>query len=200
VLDRNKCTLKHLTLGSALHHSWGLAFESVTIKNLTHLHLIGTSISNFVLARIALARNLQSLTLHGLFEDPCSASVVFANDHIIDGTHTLLPHLEAFRLLLEPHNEPAFYNSVTHFLQKREKLQRLDLGPCPWDVVQGILPGLRNLRVLGVLMLQETIKFLIELIPMTQMVAISLLVNNSDRHLVHLLLSLFVNQLTFSSA
>ncbi|KAH9476900.1 hypothetical protein JR316_0010816 [Psilocybe cubensis] len=153
VLDQNEATLKHLILGAFLErqHSWDSAFQSVTIKNLTHLDLVDTRISHIVLARIAHAHNLQSLTLHGTFEEPSSAAVVFASDHIIEGRHTFLPHLESFRFLLVGHDDDhALYNSVTRFLRQRQKLRRLDLGNCPWEMVLALLPDLRNLRVLGV--------------------------------------------------
>jgi hypothetical protein len=65
MLDRNECTLKHLTLGGPKYlnleplwdswDSWDLAFESVTIDNLTQLHLVNTEVSHFVLSRIASA-------------------------------------------------------------------------------------------------------------------------------------------------
>ncbi|KAJ7049070.1 hypothetical protein C8F01DRAFT_1003219 [Mycena amicta] len=82
VLDQNAQTLRHLVLGAYLMraHSWDAAFQSVTIKNLTHLDLVDTRISQLVLARIAQAHGLQSLTLHGSFEAPEVATVVFATD------------------------------------------------------------------------------------------------------------------------
>lgn len=153
VLDQNEHTLRHLILGAYLerHHSWDSAFQSVTIKNLTHLDLVDTRISHIVFARIAHAHNLQSLTLHGTFEEPNSAAVVFGSDHILDGKHTFLPHLHSFRFLLVGHDDDhVLYNSVTQFLRHRTKLRRLDLGSCPWDMVLALLPDLRNLRVLGV--------------------------------------------------
>ena len=41
VLDKNERTLTHLTLGAYLarNHSWDSAFQSSTIRNLTHLDL-----------------------------------------------------------------------------------------------------------------------------------------------------------------
>ncbi|KAK0200681.1 hypothetical protein DFS33DRAFT_1386599 [Desarmillaria ectypa] len=153
VLDENEHTLKHLILGAYLArtHSWDSTFQSVTIKNLTHLDLVDTRISHVVLARIAHAHNLQSLTLHGSFEEPTSASVVFASDHILEGKHTFLPHLEAFRFVLVGHDdELTLYQSVTQFLRKRTGLRKLDLGSCPWDLVLAVLPELAGLRVLGV--------------------------------------------------
>ncbi|KAF8991309.1 hypothetical protein BDQ17DRAFT_1255018 [Cyathus striatus] len=153
VLDNNISTLKHLVLGAYLarHHSWDSAFQSVTIKNLTHLDLVDTRISHIVLARIAHAHCLQSLTLHGTFEEPSSASVVFGSDHIIDGRHTFLPHLEAFRFVLVGHDdELPLYHSIISFLKRRTRLRRLDLGGCPWDLVKSVLPDLISLRVLGV--------------------------------------------------
>ena len=97
VLDHNQGTLRHLTLGAYLqrNHSWDHAFQSATIRNLTHLELVDTRISHVVLARIAHAHRLEGLTLHGTLEEPCSAGVVFGSDHVIDGVHTFLPHLEA---------------------------------------------------------------------------------------------------------
>lgn len=69
VLDVNESTLRRLCLGAYLArvHSWDTAFQSSTIQNLTHLDLVDTKISHIVLARIAHAHNLQSLTLHGTF-------------------------------------------------------------------------------------------------------------------------------------
>ncbi|PSR73013.1 hypothetical protein PHLCEN_2v11117 [Hermanssonia centrifuga] len=153
VLDQNEQTLRHLTLGAYLarHHSWDSAFQSSTIRNLTHLDLVDTRISHVVLARIAHADNLQSLTLHGTFEEPTSASVVFGSDHIIAGKHTFLPHLEAFRFVMVGHDDdPGLFQSVTQFLKQRPKLRRLDLGNCPWDLLHSVLPDLVGLRVLRV--------------------------------------------------
>ena len=189
VLDKNEHTLRHLILGAYLarHHSWDSAFQSVTIKNLTHLDLVDTRISHIVLARIAHAHNLQSLTLHGIFEEPSAAAVVFASDHVIDGVHTFLPHLLAFRFVLVGHDdEHALYHSVTQFLRQRKKLRRLDLGSCPWELVLGVLPELDSLRVLGVRIAnlgQTALDALVDAIP-EQMLAISLSTVISDKPLV----------------
>lgn len=189
VLDQNEHSLRHLCLGAYLarHHSWDSAFQSVTIKNLTHLDLVDTRISHIVLARIAHAHNLQSLTLHGTFEEPCSASVVFGSDHVIDGTHTFLPHLEAFRFVLVGHDdELGLFHSVTQFLRQRKKLRRLDLGNCPWEMVLSVLPDLTNLRVLGVRIAnlnQEALNSLVKAIP-EEMAAIHLATAVSDKPLV----------------
>ncbi|KAH8112135.1 hypothetical protein DFH11DRAFT_1609969 [Phellopilus nigrolimitatus] len=153
VLDNNEASLRHLCLGAYLKrdHSWDRAFESVSIKNLTHLDLVDTRISHMVLARIAHAHNLQSLTLHGTFEEPGSAGIVFGSDHVIDGQHTFLPHLEAFRFILVGHDDDrTLFQSVVQFLRQRPKLRRLDVGNCAWDLMQTILPDLTNLRVLRV--------------------------------------------------
>ncbi|KAG6818990.1 hypothetical protein H0H93_016585 [Arthromyces matolae] len=153
VLDQNRGTLRHLILGAYLarNHSWDSAFQSPTIKNLTHLDLVDTRISQLVFARIAHAHNLQSLTLHGTFEEPSPAAVVFSSDQIIDEEHTFLPHLQAFRLVLVGHDDAiGLYQSVTQFLRGRKHLRRLDLGSCPWELVLNILPELSGLRVLGV--------------------------------------------------
>ncbi|ESK82186.1 hypothetical protein Moror_14458 [Moniliophthora roreri MCA 2997] len=178
VLDRNANTLTHLVLGAHLqrNHSWDNAFQSPTISKLTHLDLVDTRISHLVLARIAHAHNLRSLTLHGIFDEPSSASVVFSSDHIIDGRHTFLPHLEAFRFILVGHDdELALYQSVTQFLRNRRRLRRLDLGSCPWELVLAILPELESLRVLGVRIANlsgAAIGNLVEAIP-KEMVAIN---------------------------
>ncbi|KAI0633093.1 hypothetical protein C8Q77DRAFT_1121592 [Trametes polyzona] len=153
VLDQNQGTLRHLTLGAYLerNHSWDHAFQSATIRNLTHLELVDTRISHVVLARIAHAHRLESLTLHGTFEEPCSASVVFGSDHVIDGVHTFLPHLEEFRFIMVGHDDDLnLFQSVTQFLRQRPRLRRLDLGCCPWDLVQSVLPALTELRALRV--------------------------------------------------
>jgi hypothetical protein len=153
VLDQNQETLVHLTLGAYLmrHHSWDPAFQSVTIQKLTHLDLVDTRISHFVLTRIAHAQNLQSLTLHGTFERPGAASVVFGSDHVIEGQHTFLPHLQAFRFIMVGHDdETSLFQSVVSFLRRRSHLRRLDLGDCPWDLVKKLLSGLTGLRVLRV--------------------------------------------------
>ncbi|KAI0742948.1 hypothetical protein C8Q80DRAFT_943720 [Daedaleopsis nitida] len=151
VLDHNQETLRHLTLGAYLqrNHSWDHAFQSATIRNLTHLELVDTRISHVVLARISHAHRLESLTLHGTFEEPCSASVVFGSDHIIDGVHTFLPHLEELRFVMVGHDDDhGLFQSVAQFLRQRPKLRRLDLGCCPWDLLHGVLPDLAGLRVL----------------------------------------------------
>ncbi|GJE89030.1 hypothetical protein PsYK624_051200 [Phanerochaete sordida] len=153
VLDKNEPTLKHLTLGAYLQrtHSWDSAFQSATIRNLTHLDLVDTRISHIVLARIAHAHSLQSLTLHGTFEEPSAASVVFGSDHVIDGKHTFLPHLEEFRFVMVGHDDEwGLFQSVTQFLKARPRLRRLDLGNCPWELVHAVLPDLIGLRVLRV--------------------------------------------------
>ena len=196
VLDKNEHTLRHLILGAYLarHHSWDSAFQSVTIKNLTHLDLVDTRISHIVLARIAHAHNLQSLTLHGIFEEPSAAAVVFASDHVIDGVHTFLPHLLAFRFVLVGHDdEYGLYHSVTQFLRQRKKLRRLDLGSCPWELVLGVLPELDSLRVLGVRITnlgQGALDALVDSIP-EQMLAISLSTVISDKPLVCSLFPIF---------
>ncbi|KAG6808844.1 hypothetical protein H0H92_002619 [Tricholoma furcatifolium] len=152
VLNQNQATLQHLVLGAYLArtHSWDSAFESATIKNLTHLDLVDTSISHIVFTRIAHAHNLQSLTLHGKFEEPKSAAIIFGSDQVIDDEHTFLPQLSAFRFLLVDHDdEYTLYQNVTRFLRGRKRLRRLDLGTCPWDLVVALLPSLSGLRVLG---------------------------------------------------
>jgi hypothetical protein len=191
VLDQNEGTLRHLILGAYLErqHSWDSVFQSPTIKNLTHLDLVDTRISHIVLARIAHAHNLQSLTLHGTFEEPNSASVVFNSDQIIDGQHTFLPHLEAFRFVLVGHDDnPGLYQAVTMFLRNRRKLRRLDLGSCPWDLAHAIIPKLTGLRVLGVkianLTAQEVVS-LVDAIPQ-QMVAINVTTEVAQRPLVRI--------------
>jgi hypothetical protein len=189
VLDENEKTLRHLCLGAYLarHHSWDSAFQSSTIQNLTHLDLFDTRISHLVFARITHAHNLQSLTLHGTFDQPESASVVFGSDHIIDGAHTFLPHLEAFRFVLVGHDdELGLFQSVTQFVRKRNRLRRLDLGNCPWDLVLSILPDLTNLRALRARVSkvsQCSIDSLIKSIPKT-MVAIHLATAVSSSPLV----------------
>lgn len=192
VLDQNERTLKHLVLGAYLerHHSWDSAFQSVTIKNLTHLDLVDTRISHIVLARIAHAHNLQSLTLHGTFEEPSSASVVFGSDHIIDGQHTFLPHLEAFRFVLIGHDDNlGLFQSVTQFLRRRQRLRRLDLGNCPWELVAGVLPDLKGLRVLGVRIATlnaQVVKLLTSSLP-EEMCAITLSTAVSEQPMVRVL-------------
>lgn len=188
VLDENTTTLTHLILGASLErtHSWDSAFQSITIRNLTHLDLVDTRISHVVFSRIAHAHGLKSLTLHGTFEEPNSASVVFASDHIIDGTHTFLPHLEAFRFVLVGHDDDlALYQSVVQFLRQRPKLRRLDLGSCPWDLVSSLLLELRGLRVLGVRianLTRQNLKALVLSLP-EEIAAINLSTVVSDRPL-----------------
>lgn len=189
VLDHNEKTLRHLILGAYLErqHSWDLAFGSVTIKNLTHLDLVDTRISHDVISRIAHAHNLQGLTLHGMFEDAASAAVVFGSDHVIDGKHTFLPHLESFRFVLVGHDDDhQLYNSVIRFLRQRKSLRRLDLGSCPWDLVLSLLPELSGLRVLGVRianLTQAAVTALTKSIP-EEMLAITLSTVISEKPLV----------------
>jgi hypothetical protein len=189
VLDNNAATLRHLCLGAYLarDHSWDMAFQSVTIKNLTHLDLVDTRISHIVLARIAHAHQLQSLTLHGTFEEPSSASVVFGSDHVIDGRHTFLPHLESFRFVLVGHDdEHGLFQNVAQFLKHRPKLRRLDLGNCPWDLVSGVLKGLKELQVLRVRisnLTQDAARLLVDSLP-RDMSAIHLAAVATDKPIV----------------
>lgn len=189
VLDNNEHTLTHLTFGAWLmrDHSWDGAFQSVTIRNLTHLDLVDTRISPVVLARIAHAHNLRSLTLHGTFEEPAAASVVFGSDDIFDGKHTFLPHLESFRFITVGHDDDlGLFQSVTQFLKGRTKMRRLDLGNCPWELVLGVLPELKNLQVLRVRianLIQSALKALVKSLP-RQMTAIHLAVTVSDKPIV----------------
>ncbi|KAF7318494.1 hypothetical protein HMN09_00358600 [Mycena chlorophos] len=160
VLDRNAATLKHLVLGAYLMrpHSWDGAFGSITIRTLTHLDLVDTRISQIVLARIAQAHQLVSLTLHGTFEAPAAAAIVFSTDVESldeDGIteHTFLPLLESFRfILIGQGDDPAsgLYAAITQLLARRNRLRRLDLGACPWELVRTLVPTLPALRVLGV--------------------------------------------------
>jgi hypothetical protein len=193
VLDENEHTLRRLILGAYLerHHSWDLAFQSITIKNLTHLDLVDTRISHIVLARIAHANGLRSLTLHGTLEEPCPAAVVFGSDQVIDGMHTFLPNLEAFRFVLVGHEEDVMlYQSVVRFLRERRRLRRLDLGSCPWDMVVNLLPTLVGLRVLGVRIpsvIQSTVEALVKAVP-REMTAINLSTVVSAKPLVSFLI------------
>ncbi|KAI0261950.1 hypothetical protein BC834DRAFT_893413 [Gloeopeniophorella convolvens] len=156
VLDNNAETLTHLTLGAYLarSHSWDDAFGSPTIQHLTHLELVDTRISSAVLARIAHAHRLVSLTLHGTLEKPAVAAAVFGADHVLSPTssaHALLPHLEAFRFALVGHDDDApLWAAVAQLVRARPRLRRLDLGACPWELMRGLLPGLPSLRALRV--------------------------------------------------
>jgi hypothetical protein len=191
VLDRNERTLRHLCLGAYLarDHSWDSAFQSATVRNLTHLDLVDTRISHVVLARIAHAHGLRSLTLHGTFDDPLGAAAVFGADHVpvAGGQHTLLPHLEAFRLVLVGHDDAfALWQTVARFVERRARLRRLDLGSCPWELVAGVLPGLPGLRVLRVRianLTQAVVSQLVRHLP-REMVAIHLATVACDQTLV----------------
>lgn len=173
VLDQNAGTLRHLTLGAHLQrtHSWDLAFESATLRALTHLDLVDTRISHAVLVRIMHASALRSLTLHGTFADPAAARVVFGSDHVIGGDHAVLPHLEAFRFVTVGHDDDwALFEAVAKFVGQRPRLRRLDLGSCPWELVRGVLPGLAGLRVLRVRIANlctEAVDALIQAVPKT---------------------------------
>ncbi|KZV63416.1 hypothetical protein PENSPDRAFT_616581 [Peniophora sp. CONT] len=150
VLDANARTLTHLTLGAHLGrpHSWDSAFGSPTIGALTRLELVDTRISHGVLARIAHAHRLVELTLHGTLVAPGPATVVFGSDHVLEGVHTFLPRLRSFRFVVAGHDDDAaLYGAVVQFLRRRERLRRLDLGNCPWELVLGLLPELGGLRV-----------------------------------------------------
>ena len=94
---------------------------------------------------------LTNLTLHGTFEDPRSAEVLFGADRVLDGRHTFLPHLESFRFLVMDHDEDiSLYQAVVQFVGQRKRLRRLDLGRCPWELVAMVLPELDGLRALRV--------------------------------------------------
>ncbi|KAF5342852.1 hypothetical protein D9757_014921 [Collybiopsis confluens] len=149
LLNTNLPTLNHLVLAAYLArpHSWDLAFQSHTINRLTHLDLVDTRISHYVLGRIlGAAGELRSLTLHGTIEESAKAAVLFGGDQVIPGPngedrHTFLPYLESFRFLMVGDDEPALYASVIEFLQRRPRLRRLDLGNCPWHMTSALLRG-----------------------------------------------------------
>ncbi|KAE9401840.1 hypothetical protein BT96DRAFT_1017942 [Gymnopus androsaceus JB14] len=149
LLDTNFSTLKHLVLAAYLArpHSWDMAFQSYTLSRLTHLDLVDTRISHYVLGRIlGAAGELRSLTLHGTIEESAKAAVLFGGDQVVPGPngedkHTFLPFLESFRFLMVAQDEPALYTSVIEFLRRRPNLRRLDLGGCPWHMVLALLRG-----------------------------------------------------------
>jgi hypothetical protein len=208
VLDNNNRTLTHLTLGANLAHthSWDSAFGSPTIQNLTHLELVDTRISHVVLARIAHAHNLISLTLHGTLDTPAEATAIFGANHVPPnqvaswaGTsanmtgaqmHVLLPYLEAFRFALIGHdNDLPLFGAIVHFLRARPRLRRLDLGACPWELVRGLLPelpGLRALRVRIESLTSLAVDTLVRGLP-REMQAIHLACASSDRLMVRTL-------------
>ena len=205
VLDNNADTLKHLTLVAYLArtHSWDSAFGSPTIQHLTHLDLVDTRISDVVLARIAHAHNLVSLTLHGTLDQSAAATAIFGADHLLPNpgaststgaafmsnspTHMFLPHLEAFRFALVGHDDDlALFNSVVHFLRARPRLRRLDLGTCPWELVRGLVPELTGLRVLRVRiasLTNQSVDALVRGLPQ-EMQAIHVACSVSDRLMV----------------
>jgi hypothetical protein len=203
VLDNNADTLKHLTLGAYLAraHSWDSAFGSPTIQHLTHLELVDTRISNVVLARIAHAHNLISLTLHGTLDQPAAATAIFGADHLLANntgafmpnspTHVILPHLEAFRFALVGHDDDlTLFGAVVQLLRARPRLRRLDLGTCPWELVRGLIPELTGLRVLRVRIASLTslsVDALVRGLPQ-EMQAIHLACSVSDRLMVRLFL------------
>ena len=93
------------------------------------------------------SERLTHLTLHGTFEDPRSAEVLFGADHVLEGRHTFLPYLESFRFLMMDHDgDMALYQAVVQFVGQRKRLRRLDLGRCPWELVAMVLPELDGLR------------------------------------------------------
>jgi hypothetical protein len=195
VLDNNANTLTHLTLGAYLAraHSWDSAFGSSTIQRLTRLDLVDTRISHVVLARIAHAHNLVSLTLHGTLDQPAAATAIFSADHVLPDTtdsprtHAFLPHLEAFRFALVGHDgDIALFRAVVEFLRARPRLRRLDLGTCPWELLRGLiteLPGLRALRVRIASLNHLAVDSLVRGLP-HEMQAIHLTCSVSDRPMV----------------
>jgi len=197
VLDNNENTLTHLTLGAYLAraHSWDSAFGSPTIQHLTHLELVDTRISPVVLARIAHAHNLVSLTLHGSLDQHAAATAIFGADHVplsdaskmSSPTHVFLPHLEAFRFALVGQGyDMALFSAVVQFLRARPRLRRLDLGNCPWDLMRGLIPDLAGLRALRVRIANLTgtsVDTLVNALPQ-EMQAIHLTCSVSDRPMV----------------
>ncbi|KAF9646163.1 hypothetical protein BDM02DRAFT_296674 [Thelephora ganbajun] len=153
-LNTNSSTLTHLCLSAYLArpHSWDSAFQSSAIDHLTRLELVDTKISHYVLRRImTCSERLTHLTLHGTFEDPRSAEVLFGADHVLEGRHTFLPYLESFRFLVIDHDDDIpLYQTVVQFIGQRKKLRRLDLGRCPWELVAMVLPELDGLRAVRV--------------------------------------------------
>jgi len=94
---------------------------------------------------------LTRLTLHGTFEDPRSAEILFGADHVLEGRHTFLPYLESFRFLVVNHDDDLpLHQAVVRFVGQRKCLRRLDLGRCPWELVAMVLPELDGLRAVRV--------------------------------------------------
>ena len=153
-LNANSSTLTHLCLSAYLArpHSWDSAFQSPAIDHLTRLELVDTKISHYVLRRVmTCSERLTHLTLHGTFEDPRSAQVLFGADHVLEGRHTFLPYLESFRFLVMHHDDDmSLYQAVAQFVGQRKRLRRLDLGRCPWGLVAMVLPELEGLRTVRV--------------------------------------------------
>ncbi|KAF9784563.1 hypothetical protein BJ322DRAFT_1100263 [Thelephora terrestris] len=153
-LNANSSTLTHLCLSAYLArpHSWDSAFQSPTIDNLTRLDLVDTKISHYVLRRVVTcSEQLTHLTLHGTFEDPRGAEVLFGADHLLEGRHTFLPYLESFRFLVVGHDDDMpLHRAVVQFVGQRKRLRRLDLGRCPWELVAMVLPELDGLRAVRV--------------------------------------------------
>jgi len=113
---------------------------------------VDTKISHYVLRRVmTCSERLTHLTLHGTFEDPRSAQVLFGADHVLEGRHTFLPYLESFRFLVMHHDDDmSLYQAVAQFVGQRKRLRRLDLGRCPWGLVAMVLPELEGLRTVRV--------------------------------------------------
>ena len=153
-LNANSSTLAHLCLSAYLArpHSWDSAFQSPTIDYLTRLDLVDTKISHFVLRRIVTcSERLTHLTLHGTFEDPRGAEVLFGADRVLEGCHTFLPYLESFRFLVMDHDDDMpLHQAVVQFVGQRKRLRSLDLGRCPWELVAMALPELDGLRAVRV--------------------------------------------------
>ena len=97
------------------------------------------------------SERLTHLTLHGTFEDPRSAEILFGADHVLEGRHTFLPYLESFRFLVMGHDgDMPLHKAVVQFAGQRKRLRRLDLGRCPWELVAMVLPELDGLRAVRV--------------------------------------------------
>ena len=104
-------------------------------------------------------------------------------------THSLLPYLHSFRCVLLGHDDDyPLYQALAHFVERRPRLRRLDLGSCPWELVSGALPGLTGLRVFRIktgTINENNLGHLVKQLP-SLMVAIHVGVLTSTRSLVSL--------------
>lgn len=140
-----------------VNHTWAFPTNSLSIRNLTHIHFIGAIPTNSQIFADILTngRQLESLTLGGMVD--CVGSSQFRS------LQSALPFLRHFSFSVHVVNRRAvdrdLFPAIAEFLRGRQKLRTLELTAFDEHVqravgfdasVWGVLPSLTNLKGLTI--------------------------------------------------